>query len=129
MAIRWGEKLAENLGAPGVVATADILTSEKKPTWNRPVGCILAAVGQALALFGIGGGFVEKMGVAATPWAMESVYLWIKEGTQPVAAGGGTRLEMQRLQQLRARGKEPGGGIGRYPAPARNPEFAGVRVD
>jgi hypothetical protein len=78
MAIKW----MEDLGAPAVVAVADIVTTEQKPTWNRPVGIGLAAIGYiAGGVMGMGGPFVKNLGIAAAPWAMESIYQYIKEAT------------------------------------------------
>jgi hypothetical protein len=76
--IKW----VEDLGAPGVVAVADIATSELKPTWNRPLGIGLAALGYiAGGVLGMGGAFLKNVGIAAAPWAFESIYLYIKEST------------------------------------------------
>jgi hypothetical protein len=81
--IKW----AEDLGAPGVIAVADIATSELKPTWNRPLGIGLATLGYvAGGVLGMGGAFLKNLGIAAAPWAFESIYLYIKESMeQPVA--------------------------------------------
>jgi len=127
MAIRW----TTALGANAVVAAADIITTEKKPMWDRPVGCILAGLGYILGgVMGIGGDFVKNLGISAGPWAMESVYLWIKESTQqPISvAPREVRLPLHRPAAPVAP-VAPVAGIGRYPAPARLPEFADVRVD
>jgi hypothetical protein len=83
MAIKW----VEDLGAPAVVALADIVTTERKPDWNRPVGIGLAAAGYILGgVMGMGGTFVKNLGIASAPWAFESIYQYIKEGTATPAA-------------------------------------------
>ena len=82
MAIKW----VEDLGAPAVVAVVDVLTTEQKPTWNRPVGIALAATGYLLSWMGWGGGFTKNLGIAAAPWAFESIYQYIKEWTTPVSS-------------------------------------------
>jgi len=94
-----GIKLVEDVGAPAAVALADILTTENKPTWNRPVGIGLAAVGYVMGgMMGMGGGFVKNLGIAAAPWAMESIYQYIKEAT----AGTSSRATMRPVERLRA---------------------------
>ena len=89
MAIKW----AEDLGAPAIVAAVDIVVEQQKPTWSRGVGIGLSAMGYILGgVMNIGGTFVKNIGIAAAPWAMESVYEWIKEGTaSPVTS----RMQMR----------------------------------
>lgn len=96
MAIRWGE----DLGAPAVVAVADIATTTYQPTWNRPVGIGLAALGYILGGYmRIGGAFTKNLGIAAAPWAMESIYLYIKEAAG-VSTMAGQRLTMRPAARL-----------------------------
>jgi hypothetical protein len=112
--IRW----AEDLGAPAVVAIADAVTAEQKPTWNRPLGIGLAAVGYIMGgVLGMGGGFVKNLGIAAAPWAFQSIYQWIKESTG--VSRGVTRP---------VAGSRGGGPIRRYPAPSVETPFEGVRL-
>lgn len=105
--------LVADLGAPAVVAVADILTTEQKPTWNRPVGIGLAAVGYVLGYLGMGGPFVKNLGIAAAPWAFESIYHYIKETT-----GATARVGVRPV----------GSRISRYPAPATEDPFGGTRL-
>jgi len=108
--IRW----SSDVGAPAVVAAVDVLTSEKKPTWNKPVGIGLSALGYVLGgVMGIGGAFTKNLGIAAAPWAMESIYEYIR----------GTTVTSQRLSL------QPASRISRYPAPPSAKELEGVRLD
>jgi len=125
MGIRW----TEDLGAPAVVALADILTDEKKPTWNRPVGIGLAAAGYVLGgLMGMGGAFVKNLGIAAAPWAFGSIYQYIKESTavtrrapSPTVGSSVRRLVPPTSQQIGTR-------ISRYPAQETKEQFENVRL-
>jgi hypothetical protein len=76
MAIRW----AEDLGAPAVVAGAYIVSEPYQPTWTKPLGIGLAALGLGLNYMRVGGQFTKNMGIAAMPWAMTSIYDYIRGG-------------------------------------------------
>lgn len=117
--IRW----VEDLGAPAVVAGVDVLTTEKKPEWNRPIGIGLSAAGYILGgVMGIGGPFVKNLGIASAPWAFESIYQYIKESTAPVSA----RVSGDRLvARPSARVSAP---ISRYPSPETKAEFQNIRL-
>ncbi len=107
--IKW----VEDLGAPALVAAADIATDELKPTWNRPVGIGLAATGYVLGgVLGMGGAFVKNIGIAAAPWAFESIYQYIKEASGTPVSG---RTQMQARPRLGAR-------VASYPAQPHNRE-------
>lgn len=106
--IRW----VEDLGAPAVVTLADVLVSEKKPDWYRPVGIGLSALGYVLGgVMGIGGGFVKNIGIAAAPWAFKSIYEYVKEATTPVAG---------RAQSVVMSRPRVGARIASYPAQPEN---------
>lgn len=113
MAIRW----AEDLGAPAVVAAVDILVDKQKPTWSRPVGIALAVAGYVLGGYmRIGGNFMKNIGIAAAPWAFESLYGYVTEAGL-TGARAGSRLAMR-----------PAARVGRYPADEVAKEFQGVRL-
>jgi len=108
-----GIKFVEDLGPPAVVTVADVLVSEQKPEWYRPVGIGLAAAGYvAGGMFGMGGQFVKNLGIAAAPWAFRSIYEYIKEATSPVS-GAGRTVVMQPRARVGAR-------VGSYPAQPQN---------
>jgi len=95
--IRWGE----DLGAPAVVAAASIVTDTYKPTWSKPVGIGLAVVGYVLNYMRIGGQFTKNLGIAAAPWAMVSIYDYIRGGIgAPVSSG--SKLVMRTTGRLAA---------------------------
>ena len=72
----------DDLGAPALVALADIVTSEKKPTWNRPIGIGLSLVGYIVGgVMNVGGNFLKQMGVGSFNWAVASLYAYTKEVT------------------------------------------------
>ncbi len=98
--IRW----VEDLGAPAVVAAVDVLTTEKKSEWNRPVGIGLCVAGYVLGgVMGIGGPFVKNLGIASAPWAFESIYQYIKGSTAPVEARvTGNRLVARSASRVTA---------------------------
>jgi len=88
-------KFVEDVVPIGVVAAADIITTEKQPTWNRPLGIGLALAGYILGgVMGIGGGFVKNLGIASGAWGIESAYEYIKEASAPVSR----QVVQQRLQ-------------------------------
>jgi len=116
--IKW----VEDLVPVGLVAAADIATDEMKPTWNRPVGIGLALAGYILGgVLGMGGTFVKNIGIAAGPWAIGSIYQYVKESTGVTSRPTGARASAGvRLSSPR---------VGRYPAPVPETPFEGVRLD
>ena len=114
--------MLEDLGAPALVAAADVLTSEQKPTWNRPLGIGLAVAGYLLSYMRIGGSsmtpFLKNLGIAAAPWAFESIYQYAKQGTFSPTA------RMTRTP-VASRVARP---ISRYPAPMVETPFESVRL-
>jgi hypothetical protein len=116
--IKW----VEDLGAPALVAAADIATDEMKPTWNRPVGIGLAVAGYLLGGFlGMGGNFTKNIGIAACPWAIESIYQYVKESSGVSRRTAATRTS--------AASRVSGSRIGRWPAPAYETPFEGVKLE
>lgn len=106
--IRW----AEDLGAPALVAAADIATTELKPIWNRWVGIGLAAVGYvAGGVLGMGGTFVKNLGIASFPWAAHGIYDMVKEGTAPVS---------RQVQSARVAQPRVGARVSSYPSQPQN---------
>jgi len=107
-------KFVEDVVPIGVVAAADIITTEKQPTWNRPLGIGLALGGYILGgLMGIGGGFVKNLGIASGAWGIESAYEYIKEASAPVS-----RQAVQQRLQMQPASRAP-----RSISRAYQPEF------
>jgi len=101
-------RLVEDLGAPAVVAAADIITATKASKYNEWTGYGLAIIGQ-FADYTPGipkNQFVKNMGIAATPWALKMLYSRVKSMT---ATGGASRMA-------------------RYPSTPTTPEFSSVRL-
>ncbi len=82
--IRW----AEDLGAPAVVAGAYIVSEQYAPTWTKPLGIGLAVVGHVLNYMRVGGQFTKNVAIAATPWAMTSIYDYVRGGIGAPTMGG-----------------------------------------
>lgn len=114
--IKW----AEDLGAPALVAAADIATDEMKPTWNRPLGIGLAAFGYLLGgVLGMGGTFVKNIGIASAPWAIGSIYQYVKESSG--VSGRAVTMRPSRASGVSSR-------IGRYPAKPTETPYEPVRL-
>jgi hypothetical protein len=116
-------RFVEDVVPIGIVAAADILTTEKQPAWNRPIGLALSAAGYVLGgLMGIGGNFLKNLGIASGAWGIESAYEYIKELSSPVAHQAvQQRLHMQPASRL-------GAPITRWPAPETKTEFENVKL-
>lgn len=119
------DPLAE-VGAPALVAVADVYTSEQQPTWNRPLGIGLAVAGYLLSSMRVGGSsmnpFLKNLGIAAAPWAFESIYQYAKQGTFSPTA------RMTRTPVGRSVASHVARPIGRYPAPIVETPFESVRL-
>ena len=106
----------DDLGGPAFVALADIITSEKKPSWNRPLGIAMCAGGYILGgVMNVGGNFLKQMGVGSFDWAAGSLYAYTKETTPTRVTRNATRVPISKS-------------IGRYPAPAYDEGFENVRL-
>jgi len=100
-------RLAEDLGAPAVVAAVDIGTEKVKPEWNEYASYIACGLGYVLASMGIGGNLAKNIGIASLPWAAKHI------ATRAGAFGVSSR---------------PVSRIRRYPSPAQETPFGGVRL-
>lgn len=103
-----GIKYIPDLGAPLVVTAIDLITESQAPKYNSWASYILAAGGYAAAFMGWGGDFTKNVAIASFPWAAKNIYTRVKAGGIP---------HMARMSH-----------IGRYPAEAVTPQFAGVRL-
>jgi len=99
-------RLAEDLGAPAVVAAVDIGTEKVKPEWNEYASYIAVGLGYILGAMGIGGNFAKNIGIASLPWAAKHI------ATRAGAFSVGSRVSRIR----------------RYPSPAQETPFGGVRL-
>lgn len=113
-------KIVADVGAPLAVVAVDQITKQYAPTYNEYASYGMAVAGYVMGALGYGGDFMKNLGIASLPWAVDKLATRIKGQT-----GGVTR---SRLTMEKAR--NPGGGsVTRFPAPARENEFEGVRVD
>ncbi len=104
-------KLVEDVGAPVAVIAVDMLTDSVAPKYNEWANYGVTVLGYAGAVMGWGGGFVKNLGIAAAPLAARALKArFMKTGTT-------------------SRTSAPAMRVARYPAPAFNPTFAGVRLD
>jgi len=100
--------------APAIVTAADIITSDYKPTWNRPIGIGLAAAGYVLGgMMGVGGNLMKQIGVASFSWGVGSLYQMVK--------GGGAARVYNRSSVSRR--------VSRAPGTAYVPGFEGLKLD
>ena len=74
-------KMTEDLGAPVVVALANIVTKEVQPDWNEWAHYILTAVGYGAGFMNFGGNFVKNLGVASLSGTIDHIYTRVKSGT------------------------------------------------
>jgi len=83
-------RLVDDVVAPAVVSTADIVTMEVAPDWNEWVAYIMAAGGYVAGAMGFGGNFAKNLGIASMDWAARSIYQRVK------AAGATTKQVASR---------------------------------
>jgi hypothetical protein len=73
-------KVVEDLGAPALVATVNIVTKEVVPAYNEMAHYIMTAVGYGSALLGFGGAFVKNIGVASLSGTVDHIYNRVRGG-------------------------------------------------
>lgn len=104
-------KLVPDLGGPAVVTVVDLGTKAMAPKWNEWITYGMAVVGYVGGWMGWGGDFVKNIGIASFPLAAEKLYDRFKTG-----AGASQRLSYRPA------------GVSRFPAPAYDTQFEGVRL-
>ena len=105
MAIR----MASDVGAPLVVTAVNVAGRTIFPTYHDWLIYAMTAAGYIGAWMGWGGDFVKNIGVSSLPLTAEKIYDRVA-GAAPVSR----RLRMSP--------------VSRYPAPARDMEFQGVKL-
>lgn len=109
MAIR----VVPDLGAPLAVTAVDLMTETWASNWNEWAAYIAAAGGYLGAFMGWGGDFTKNVGISSFPWAAKSLYNRVK--------GGATTRTSKNLAFRRS-------SVQRYPAPATESQYAGVKL-
>lgn len=104
MAIR----VVPDVGAPLAVAAINIASRSVIPNYHDWVIYGMTGLGYIAAWMGWGGDFVKQMAVSSLPLTADKIYERVGGGV------GASRLAMRR--------------VSRYPAPAREMEFQGVKL-
>ncbi len=67
-------KIVEDIGAPVLVAVADIATKAMAPTWSKWTSPVLSIIGYGGAFMNMGGDFVKNIGIASLPKTLGVIY-------------------------------------------------------
>ena len=102
-------RVVPDVGAPLAVAAVNIATRTVFPVQHDWFVYGMTAVGYVAAWMGWGGDFVKQVGVSSLPLTADKLYDRFAGGT-PVSS----KLAMRK--------------VSRYPAPAREMEFKGVKL-
>ena len=106
MAIRW----SSDVGAPVAVMAVNVVGRTVFPAYHDWLTYGMTVVGYGAAMLGMGGDFIKNIGVASLPLTGEKIYDRVSGSLTPV----GNRLNMRK--------------VSRYPAPAREAEYQGVKL-
>jgi len=104
MAIR----VVPDVGAPLAVAAVNIASRTTIPDYHDYIVYGMTGLGYIAAWMGWGGDFIKQMAVSSLPLTADKIY------ERATAGAGASRLAMRR--------------VSRYPAPAREMEFKGVKL-
>ena len=107
MAIRFNS----DLGAPLVTSVINIAARASFPQWHDTLIYLMTAGGYIAGYMNWGGDFIKNIGVSSLPLAADKIYSRIRTGSPAPVSG---RLSYK--------------GVGRYPAPALERPFAGVKL-
>lgn len=105
-------KMVPDLGAPVAVTAVDLITESYAPDYNEWAAYILAVGGYVGGWMGWGGDFTKNVGIASFPWAAKKLYERVKGG----AGSPARRMAFRRSA------------VSRYPGPASETPFQGVRL-
>lgn len=112
--------LVNDLGAPAAVTAVKMGADTWYPTWAEGLSYVAAAGGYLAYWQNMGGEFARNIGIASFPWAAEKLVNRVQEWT----SGGTSRRPSTNKVALRKVNS-----VSRYPAPAFDEEFEGVRLD
>lgn len=105
-------KIVPDVVAPLAVTAVDLVTEATAPNWNEWASYICAVGGYLGGFMGWGGDMVKNFGIASLPWAAKNIYERVR-GT----AGASKRLNYRPVSK-----------VSRYPAPAQEIPFQGVKL-
>ncbi len=109
MAIKW----VPDLGAPIVVAAADLLTEKYAASYRKWVTGILAVGGYVGSYMNFGGDFVKNVGIAALPTFARNIYDMFNKTTTTSRNVSFHRTSVP---------------VTRYPTPVLEPQFSDARL-
>ncbi len=104
MSIGW----KDDLGAPLAVTAVNIIGRKSIPQYHDWLVYGMTALGYGMAYFNKGGDFMKNVGIASLPLTADKLYSRITSGSVSSRVAG-------RVQ--------------RYPAPAYNTEFEGLKLE
>ena len=105
-------KMVPDLGAPVVVFGIDQIAKRTVPDWAEWITYGESLAGYLGGWMGWGGDFLKNIGVASLPMSLNLI-------TERVAGGAG-----KKASRLAFRGHS----VSRYPGPAQEAPFAGVKL-
>lgn len=100
-------KIVPDVGAPLAVAAVNIASRTAFPDYHDWVVYCMTVLGYVAGWMNWGGDFVKQIGVSSLPLTADKIY-------ERVKGGAGSRLSMRR--------------VSRYPAPATQSPYEGVRL-
>ena len=101
-------KVVPDVGAPLTVAAVNIASRSAFPEYHDWLVYGMTALGFVAGWMGWGGDFVKQIGVSSLPLTADKIY------TRVAGGAGASRLATRK--------------VSRYPAPAREMEFQGVKL-
>ncbi|KKL92591.1 hypothetical protein LCGC14_1883140 [marine sediment metagenome] len=104
-------KMSSDIGAPLTVMAVNVVGRSVFPAYHDWLVYAMSVAGYLGAWMGWGGDFMKNIGVASLPLTAEKIYDRVAGTITPPVT---KRLGMKS--------------IARYPAPARDEQFAGVRL-
>ncbi len=107
-------RMASDVGAPLVVTAVNVVGRSVFPTYHDWLIYAMTGAGYLGAWMGWGGDFMKNIGVASLPLTAEKIYDRVAGTLAPPVS---KRLTMSKRSA-----------VSRYPAPAREMEFQGVKL-
>lgn len=106
-------RLVPDVGAPILVTAVDLLTESYAPQSNEWMAYAFTLIPYVAAGFNKGGDFTKNVGISSLPWAAKKIYNRARFGVSA------------RSSRLSPRARTS---VSRYPGPAQEAPFQGVRL-